>query len=248
MRIVNYILQTPMNGNYKIALLTDLHGKFDIEIPLILQENKPNIICIVGDLINTSLDETPEVIDFLISCVGIAPTYFSLGNHDFLISKKDIEKIKELGVVILNDEYVRFNEEILIGGMTSYFYHKCEKFNPRIPMDLFPETVWLDEFEKQNAYKILLDHHPDNYDQYTSRRNIDLVLSGHVHGGQIRLFGRGVYGRSQGFFPKYDGGVFNNRLIVGRGLTNTLPIPRLWNPTELVFVELKRECSNSNVR
>jgi predicted MPP superfamily phosphohydrolase len=52
---------------------------------------------------------------------------------------------------------------------------------------------------------------------------------------------KGLHGRSQGFFPKYDGGVFDKKLIVSSGLTNTMPIPRLGNPTELVFIELKKE-------
>lgn len=86
--------------------------------------------------------------------------------------------------------------------------------------------------------RILLDHHPENYDQYTRMREIDLILSGHNHGGQIRLLGKGVYARNQGLFPKYDGGIFDNRLIVSRGLSNTLPIPRFWNPIELVYIDL----------
>ena len=144
-------------------------------------------------------------------------------------------------MTVLNDEFTQLNDEIIIGGLTSYFYHKCEKYDPKIPLALYPEVEWLDEFEKQNGYKILMDHHPDNYDEYTSKRKIDLILSGHEHGGQIRLFGKGLCGRTQGLFPKYDGGVFDEKLIVSRGLTNTMPIPRLWNPTELVFVNLKRE-------
>ena len=146
-----------------------------------------------------------------------------------------------MGITLLNDSFIRFNEEIVIGSITSYFYHKCEKYDPKISMALFPEMAWLDEFENQEGYKILLDHHPDNYEPYTKKRNIDLILSGHAHGGQIRLFGKGIYGKSQGFLPKYDGGVFDQKLVVSRGLSNTLPIPRLWNPTEIVFIEIKGE-------
>lgn len=148
--------------------------------------------------------------------------------------------MKSIGVVVLNDEFINFGE-LVIGGLTSLFYHKCEKYDPKIPMVLYPEVEWLDEFKKQAGYKLLLDHHPENYKPYIATRNINMILSGHAHGGQIRVFGKGIYGRSQGFFPKYDGGVFDNKLIVSRGLSNTLPIPRLWNPTELVFVELKGE-------
>ena len=67
-------------------------------------------------------------------------------------------------------------------------------------MKLYPNTNWLNLFEKQNGYRILLDHHPENYDQYTRMREIDLILSGHNHGGQIRLLGKGVYARNQRLF------------------------------------------------
>lgn len=109
---------------------------------------------------------------------------------------------------MLNDSFVRFNEEIIIGGLNSYFYHKCEKYDTKIPMALFPELAWMDEFENQEGYKILLDYHPHSYESYTKSRNIDLILFGHAHVGHIRLFGKGLYGKSQGFLPKYDGGVF----------------------------------------
>ena len=241
MKTIDYVLKAPLSKNYKIALLADMHSKVNPHILPTLQSNNPDIICIAGDLCNTSLSDSPKVEVFLNEIVGLAPTFFSLGNHDYLLCRQDIEEIKEIGVTVLNDFFVRFNEEIVIGDMTLYFYHKCEKFEPKIPMVLFPEVTWLDEFEKQEGYKILLDHHPDNYEPYTKNRNIDLILSGHAHGGQIRMFGKGLYGKSQGFLPKYDGGVFDQKLVISRGLANTLPIPRLWNPTEIVFLEIKGE-------
>ena len=92
--------------------------------------------------------------------------------------------------------------------------------------------------KKVQDYKILLDHHSENYELYTKKLSIDLILSGHNHGGQIRLFGRGLYEANQGIFPQYSGGLYDERLIVSRGLANTKQIPRINNPTELVFVTL----------
>lgn len=245
MKIVNYVLNAKLNKNYKIALLADMHGMVNPLIIPKLKENKPSMICIVGDLCNSSIKENKKIKKFLVNCVKVAPTYMSLGNHDFLISKSDIKEMKKIGVNVLNDEYTFLNEEIIIGGLTSAFYHKCEKYDPEIPMTIYPEVEWLDEFEREDGYKILLDHHPENYENYTFNRKINLILSGHAHGGQIRIFGKGIYGRSQGFFPKYDGGVFDEKLVVSRGLSNTLPIPRLWNPTELVFVKIKGKTNGS---
>lgn len=238
MKIVEYMLTAQLNKNYKIALLSDLHSIINPKIIPTIRNIKPSFICIAGDLCNTSLKESNTVKRFLENCISLAPTFFSLGNHDFQMTKEDIKWMKSIGIAVLNDEFTHFGE-LVIGGLTSSFYHKCEKYDPKISMPLYPEVKWLDVFEKQDGYKILLDHHPENYEPYTSYRNINLILSGHAHGGQIRVFGKGIYGRSQGFLPKYDGGLFDNKLIVGRGLSNTLSIPRLGNPTEIVIVEIK---------
>lgn len=239
MKTVRYVLDTPLDKNYKIALLSDLHSVVDKKIIPALREANPSFICIVGDLRNTSLEENGAIKEFLKESVSVAPCYFSLGNHDFQITREDMEWMYSIGVKVLNDEFIS-SGEFVIGGLTSSFYHKCEKYDSKVPMALYPEVEWLDEFETQEGYRILLDHHPENYEPYTKSRNIDLILSGHAHGGQVRILGKGIYGRSQGFFPKYDGGLFDKKLVVSRGLSNTSPIPRLWNPTELVLVELRR--------
>ena len=109
--------------------------------------------------------------------------------------------MKNQGVHVLNDTWERFNSEIVLGGLTSSFYHKCEHYDPKVPMKLYPNTNWINLFEKQNGYRILLDHHPENYDQYTRIREIDLILSGHNHGGQIRLLGKGYMQETRDYFP-----------------------------------------------
>ena len=109
-----------------------------------------------------------------------------------------------------------------------------------------PEDVafsWLEQFESEPGYKVLLCHHPEYYDKYIRQyAGIDLVLAGHTHGGQIRFFGKGLFAHGQGLFPKYSGGVCDGgRLIVSRGLANTSRILRFHNPPELVFVKLERQ-------
>lgn len=241
MNVVHYKIKTDLHSDYMIALVSDLHGRPAKDVVSSVSKEKPDIIAIAGDLVDTHLQDNQTIIDFLWSCVNISYTALSLGNHDFMMDSEDFKLIKEIGIHLYNDSYERFNSEIVIGGLTSSFYHKCEHYDPRIPMELFPEIGWLDDFEKTEGYKILLDHHPENYESYTKQRNIDLILSGHNHGGQIRLFGKGLYARNQGFFPKYDGGIYDGKLVVSRGLSNTMPIPRLWNPTELVYVELRKQ-------
>ena len=87
----------------------------------------------------------------------------------------------------------------------------------------------------------LLCHHPEYWPRYVRDLPVDLTLSGHAHGGQIRLFGQGLFAPGQGLFPRYTSGVHEGRLVISRGLANTTRIPRLFNPTELVCVHLQRE-------
>ena len=111
--------------------------------------------------------------------------------------------LKDLGVVVLNDEYDQFNQEILVGGLTSAFYHKCEKYDPKEDMAIVSNIEWLGEYEKKmgSRFYLIIIQKTMNYKEM----DINLILSGHNHGGQIRLFGHGVFARNQDFFPKYDG-------------------------------------------
>lgn len=131
---------------------------------------------------------------------------------------------------------MQYNCEIFIGGLTFTFYHRCEKHDPKLPMAICSEISWLGEFSKFEGYKILLDHHPKNFELYTRNMDINLILSSHNHGSQIRLFGKGLYARNQGLFPKCDGGVYENILVVSRGLANSIAIPRLFDPTEVIIL------------
>lgn len=78
------------------------------------------------------------------------------------------------------------------------------------------------------------------------KRDIDLILSGHAHGGQIRLFGHGIYASHQGFLPRYTSGVYENRLVVSRGLSNSKLIPRIGNPKEIVIVNISNRAADSS--
>ena len=100
---------------------------------------------------------------------------------------------------------------------------------------------WLDDFERQPGYKILLCHHPEYVPRYLQNRCIDLIVSGHAHGGQWRYYSRrrqewrGIYAPGQGLLPKLTEGIHGNH-VISRGLSNNTPIPRLNNPPELVYI------------
>ena len=101
-----------------------------------------------------------------------------------------------------------------------------------------PDMAWLDDFTATPGYKLLLCHHPEYFDRHLRPYPIDMIVSGHAHGGQWRIFGRGVYAPDQHLFPKYTSGVHEGRLVISRGVANTVsPIPRFFNRREVVMVE-----------
>lgn len=131
----------------------------------------------------------------------------------------------------------------MIGGLTSARTAECWA---RRTTELFyespatssrkskPDTAWLAEFAAVPGYHILLCHHPEYYPCLPEA--IELVVSGHAHGGQWRVRNHGVYAPGQGLWPKWTRGVYDGRLIVSAGLSNTTFAPRINNPTEIVFI------------
>ena len=241
--------------NTKIALVSDLHGSSCEDVIDALKANAPDIITVTGDLTSRLDCEEGKIppndygeaishknaFKLLKESASVAPTFYSLGNHELCGHKYrenhgrqcldlNIQLIRESGAVLLDDAYEDLGD-FRIGGLTS------GHTNP----DLVPKTSWLDEFERSDKYRILLCHHPEYYPAYLKNRNIDLILSGHAHGGQFRFFGRGVFAPGQGILPKYTSGAHDGRFVISRGLCNTAkPIPRLFNPTEVVFINVEK--------
>ena len=255
MHISSYEYPTPLS----IALLTDLHNRPFEDTISCVKELHPDIIAVAGDLIlghrfygNIPIVEKQEnVIPFLKACAAVSPTFFSYGNHEWQLNDIDVSAIRSTGAVILDNDYVSYRG-VCIGGFTSArrtAYSSLDiptSSNGEMYPDIHipdnvkektvPDTSWLGNFELQPGYKILLCHHPEYRDLYLKDRKIDLILSGHCHGGQIRLFGHGLFSPGQGIFPKYTNGVYGN-MIVSAGLANTAGIiPRLFNPREIVYI------------
>lgn len=185
-------------------------------------------------------DETEDNVNayaFLKAAVQIAPTYYALGNHERYVNDADRTAIAATGAVLLDNAYTTaevYGCEIKIGGLSS--------------RGLAKDTSWLADFcnaeptGKESALKVLLCHHPEYYHRFESAGYrldaIDLILSGHAHGGQMCIFGKPIFAPGQGFFPKLTGGVYNGRLIISRGLSDTAHTPRINNPMELVMIDI----------
>lgn len=247
----------PVRGcPFTIALLSDLHDSPFDRIAGSLSRHRPDIICVPGDFVNAKKRPAQDVaanaahiLPFFRMCAGIAPTFVSLGNHEWMLTPEDLACIRSTGVIVLENRFVHF-ETAVIGGLSSSLYTGYQRDivqtgqqeqypYPRaagITAAMPPETDWLEDFSVQPGFRLLLCHHPEYYPLYLQTLELSLVLSGHAHGGQIRLFCRGLYAPGQGVFPRLTEGVHYRCLAISRGLSNTSLVPRLWNPPEIVYI------------
>ena len=139
------------------------------------------------------------------------------------------------GIILLTKNiYVStpmFNHGIRIGGLSS-------------KTDRIADRAFLDAFEREAEFKLLMCHHPEMYRDYVRGRDIDFTICGHAHGGQIQIAGHGLYAPGQGLFPRLTHGVHDGgKMMISRGMTNGAKprIPRIGNPCELIILELVPE-------
>ncbi len=243
----------------RIALAADLHSDDPSALAALLREVAPDIILLAGDMLEPldgSFDsENAAAMSVFRLCAELAPTFYCTGNHEdggiHSQSKKwrgehgrkrrytdeNLAAIKDSGVHLLINSYELY-DGIAIGGLASGLI--CEGNRP--------DLEFLSEFASLDAPKLLISHHPEYYKPYIKPLPIDLTVSGHAHGGQWRFFGRGVYAPGQGLFPKYTAGIYEERLVVSRGLKKSKRIPRIFNPTELVIIDIKMPSGNKENR
>lgn len=233
---------------FKIAHLSDIHDR-DINHALqkTLENESLDIIVITGDLIDSKNPDIEQAVDLVKYLQMIAPVYFVTGNHEAWsgVYNRLEEKLIETGVHVLANERILIkqgNESILLMGVQD------PSFN--IESNLLAEESALIEgalqtlTEDSAAYSILLSHRPELFDVYV-RHQIDLVFSGHAHGGQFRLpFIGGLIAPDQGLFPTYTAGIYeeeNTQMVVSRGLGNSIIPIRFHNRAEIVLIELQSE-------
>jgi len=230
-----YSFRVPSDRSFIAAVMSDIHGEpFDYILERAAQFS-PDVIFIPGDITHRHEKTTGAGGDFLKACASLCPVYMSFGNHENIAENDVREKCAEYGINLLDNSSASLFG-LTVGGLTSgYLGIKKEKqghFTQTPP----PDLTWLAEFDSLPGYKILLSHHPEYYPRYIKQTGIDLILSGHAHGGQWRIFGRPFFAPDQAFFPKYAQGIVGGRLIVSRGLANNAPAPRFFNPRELIII------------
>ena len=226
---------------FKIAHVSDLHnktmGKGNKRVLEALKSTDADIIVMTGDMIDSRRTNTSVAIEFAREAAKIAPCYYVTGNHEARV-KDEYEVLKEgllaAGVKVLENENVLLEKGE--GSIELVGIHDTG-------FDFSTGAKYLAEgaVSKEDNYKILLMHRPEYFDEIDC---VDLVFSGHAHGGQIRLpFIGGIFAPGQGFFPKYDKGLYKNGaavMVVSRGIGNSLFPVRVNNTPEIVTVTLKR--------
>ena len=211
----------------RLAVAADIHSS---PFEDVLEEfTRCDAVLIPGDLVDRHRRNNENAYRFLEAAPECAPVFYSIGNHErkFWDRAAYLEKVRTSKVTLLDNESISFMG-IRIGGLSSV-------------KEKQPDMAFLDRFEKEEGYRLLLCHHPEVYRDFVSGRDIDLTLAGHAHGGQIQIAGHGLYAPGQGLFPKLTHGLYDGgKLLVSRGMTNGAKprIPRIGNPCELIILNL----------
>lgn len=232
-------------SGYKIVHISDLHntefGKGNEQLLTLIKDSSPDIIVVTGDIVDSRKTDIQIARDFINNAAKIAPVYYVTGNHEARINEENrIDNVAlDENITILHNKDVLIQKgesEIQIIGVD----------DPDFVSVTYSEDYMNYELEKYSNgkhFKILLSHRPELFDAYVSN-NIDVVFSGHAHGGQFRLpFVGGIIAPHQGLFPEYDSGLYtknNTNLIVSRGLGNSIFPFRINNPPETIIVTLEK--------
>lgn len=246
---IYYTIKTDkLYHSFRIVQLTDLHnrtfGKKNENLIRKIEAIDPDLICMTGDMVNRfDKNSVVRVLELVQDLSEDFPVYFSYGNHECSYRDRYGEirgELEKAGAIVLDNEGTKTDvngETIAVGGASSYALIEQDK-NPE-------EYEFLKNFEQETAFKLLLCHIPAGMLLWNALPNwdVDLVLSGHEHGGQIRLPGiGGLYSQDEGLFPRYTEGKFEDSghtLILSKGLGSGKIIPRIGNPPEITVIDVQ---------
>ena len=256
-RIVKYQLcSNKVKEEHRYVVLSDLHnksyGEKNEKLLKSIDKLAPEAVLIAGDILTAKPGKSYEVAyELMKNLAAKDPVYYGMGNHEtrlFLypevygdMGKRYEEDLNRISVKFMKNESRECKDHIRITGldMKRDYYKRFKKY----PMnsEYLTETLGAARTE---MFEVLLAHNPDYFEEY-AQWGADLVLSGHVHGGMMRLpILGGVVSPAFRLFPKYDGGLFKcgkSAMILSRGLgMHTIPI-RIFNPGELILLKISPE-------
>lgn len=231
---------------FKIAHVSDLHnavfGRENEKLLSLIRAAEPDIIAITGDLIDSRHTDIDSALAFVEAAAEIAPVYYVTGNHESRLDFDAIEpRLIAAGARVLRNEaeYIEHGgERIRLAGIDDpSFIRTGGTAEERAAAEL--EQLG----DGGGTFTVLLVHRPELVEVY-AEYGAGLVLSGHAHGGQVRLpLLGGLYAPGQGLLPEYDSGLYSlgeTQMVVSRGLGNSVAPLRVNNRPELVIVTLSR--------
>ena len=239
-----------INDSVRIVIIGDLHNHdFGDKLVSKVQEKKPDLILMAGDMIDQEKADEEQIYTLIEELKDTAPVIYAIGNHEVNYIKKNpkyYEQLRESGCTILDQEYLDMDikgQTIRIGGLYDYPFGMADNHAETAPEDI---RTFINDFCDTDEFKLMIAHRPDSFvfgntaDVY----DIDLVVSAHLHGGQVVVpFKGGLYGGDQGWFPKYVHGMYekgNIHLLITSGLgSSSQKLPRFLNPPEIMVLELE---------
>ena len=243
----------------RVVQISDLHdacfGEGQSELAAALAALQPDIIVFTGDLFDYKRLNLKNSLAAAEAAVNVAPCYYAPGNHE---QRRPVQYaalirgLKALGVTVLDDAYAeltRGGESIRIAGARDISFYEANYSEEEIEYgdEHLAKTLWQIQLKtlcSDSDFTLLLSHHPEYFASY-SGVGVQLVFSGHAHGGQFRLpFVGGLFAPGQGILPEYSEGVHSHQgtvMVVSRGLGNSAFPLRVNNPPELVLAVLKSE-------
>lgn len=233
-------------NNFKIVFLSDLHnaeyGKNQVRLVKMIDKAAPDVIFFGGDIADEKSDEGP-VKRLLVALENQYPMYYITGNHEYWMNNtaQVHQMFRDYGVEVLIDSttIIHTNKGLIsLVGLDDPDHEMGHSDRTSIRNSI--EATY--QTSLMAGYKTLLSHRPEHIDTYVNY-DFDLILSGHAHGGQVRIpwLLNGLYCPNQGFFPKYAGGHYRIKgtdFIVSRGLSFRKKLPRMMNPPEVVVITI----------
>lgn len=250
----HYEVMADVTESIRIVQLTDLHGgQFgddNHELVLLVREQDPDLIFITGDMLNDEEINVDEICSLVSQLAEIAPVYYSYGNQEMELINSfgaDLKTpLEESGAKVLDLEYedITVNgQKLCVGGYYGYYRTPgMETKDAELKADKY---AFADDFESTDRQKLLLAHIATSWIDWERIDNhpVGIVFCGHYHGGQIRfpIANRGLFAPYVGWFPEYTKGVFEGEratCVLSAGLGSNRNIPRIYNPPEIVVVDL----------
>ena len=236
---------------YRIVQLSDLHSRRHPFMMNKIERAKPDIVVMTGDMISSSDADFSTFISLAEKCAQKFPTYFIVGNHEQALDEDELlelyVQLESAGVVILDNTSVaisRGKSEINLYGLWfNLRYYRDINDKTEANYVVCADTVREILGDAEDGVNILLAHNPIYFDGY-AEWGADLVLSGHMHGGMVRIPWRGgLLSPEKEYFPKYDAGEYHkddSSMIISRGLGSHTGF-RIFNQPEIVVIELLSE-------